>query len=317
MDGAAGVLRDGGVLGYAAETVYGLGCRADNTEAVERIQKIKGRGDRNQSPFLLLIANARDLERITAPLDPEAARFLAMVWPGPVTAILPVKAGPYQTLASSSGGIGLRRPDDAELRELIRRAGGPIVSTSANRSGAPVMREASSLVTEFGDKLDAVWDRGARNGDPSAVVDLTGEAVRLLRRPPKGVAIVNPATLESLSEELPVVSILVVCTGNTCRSAMAGAILSSEFKRLRIPAAVVSAGTNALDGQPASEGASAVLDEIGFDLSLHRSQSVNAELLERADHILVMEEHHATRITEKFGDAVDPQKDSSLYRVCR
>ena len=163
----ADALLAGSVVLMPTDTIYGLHAVAANDEAVARIADIKGR-DENK-PFIVLassVARFPDLG-ITAP--PHVVNALASIWPAPLTAILP-RGG--KTLA-------VRVPALEWLRGLIERTG-PLVSTSANRSGEPAIDRPAALARDLQNALDIV-DGGVRTGEPSAILDLTGDEPRFIR----------------------------------------------------------------------------------------------------------------------------------------
>lgn len=165
----------GAVVGHPAEAMYGLGVRADDVVAVERLRRLKG------SPagrgFIVLVADIAAIEGVGVwtPAGLAAAR----IWPAPLSIILPARPG--LPAASPDGTVAVRVPSDPDLRDLLAAAGGPIVSTSANRAGEEPARTAAEVVRTFGGEIAVVVDGGPRAGLPSTVVDATGPAARLVR----------------------------------------------------------------------------------------------------------------------------------------
>lgn len=167
----ADILLGGGVALLPTDTIYGLHALATNDKALARIAAMKGReGDK---PFVI-IASSLDQLRALGISVPQA---LGRIWPAPLTAILP--AG-LTTIAA-------RIPDLAWLRDLLDRSG-PLVSTSANRSGEPPVTSPELLPPDLQDGLDALLDQGAREGRPSTIVDLTGIEPSLIREGDPGFA---------------------------------------------------------------------------------------------------------------------------------
>jgi tRNA threonylcarbamoyl adenosine modification protein (Sua5/YciO/YrdC/YwlC family) len=171
LDEIAGVLRAGGVALLPTDTIYGLHASAMNQKAVARIRSMKERGD--QKPFVIIASSADQLETIGATV-PVALRE---IWPAPLTAVV----------ASGDTTIAARVPDLPWLRALLERTG-PLVSTSANRSGEPPIKTPEMLGTDLLEALDGLLDGGARNGQPSTIVDFTGEEPRLVREGDPGFA---------------------------------------------------------------------------------------------------------------------------------
>jgi len=164
LDELASVLRNGGVALLPTDTIYGLHAVAANDEATARIRAMKGRdGDK---PFVIIASSVEQLRALGA-VVPEQ---LSGIWPAPLTAILP----------SGDTTIAARIPDLAWLRALLDRTG-PLVSTSANRSGEPPISSPDTLANDLQKSLDAVLDQGPREGKPSTIVDFTGADPKLVR----------------------------------------------------------------------------------------------------------------------------------------
>jgi L-threonylcarbamoyladenylate synthase len=168
---AAEVLRRGGVVVFPTETVYGLGVRAGDPAARRRLARLKGRDDRK--PFQILAADARAARALCPRMPPAAARLARRCWPGPLTLVAHRGGGKW---------VGLRVPDHAVARRLIRAAGGALTATSANRAGGRPATTAAEAAAALGARPDLVLDGGAaRCGAPSTVVKVTREGWRLLR----------------------------------------------------------------------------------------------------------------------------------------
>ena len=164
----AGALTGGAVVLMPTDTIYGLHAVAGNAEAVARIAELKGR-DEQQKPFIVLASSVEQLPELGITAAPEIVDALASLWPAPLTAVLP-RGG--STLA-------VRVPDVEWLRALTARTG-PLVSTSANRSGEPAVDRPSTLARDLQNAIDIV-DGGIRGGEPSAILDLTSGEPRFIR----------------------------------------------------------------------------------------------------------------------------------------
>jgi len=164
LDELAGVLRAGGVALIPTDTIYGLHAVATDERAVARIAALKGRG--NDKPFVIIASSIDQIRTLGATVPEE----LSLIWPAPLTAIFP------------SGGttIAARIPDLPWLRALLDRTG-PLVSTSANRSGEPPVTSPQVLANDLRNGLDGLLDQGELKGRPSTIVDLTGTEPRLIR----------------------------------------------------------------------------------------------------------------------------------------
>jgi len=177
-------LREGGLIAYPTETVYGLGSRARLAE-VQAVARLKGR--RLDKPFLLLVAD-RDMAAEQGLAFNEAATALARAfWPGPLTLVLPGGGGRLpDVLRGSEGGIAVRWTSHRGMARLVRALGEPVTSTSANLPGSPPAPGAEAIARDFAPAVEAgtllVLDGGVLgNSPPSTLVDCTLPAPRLIR----------------------------------------------------------------------------------------------------------------------------------------
>ncbi len=168
---AAELLRAGRLVAFPTDTLYALGADASNSRAVGRVFAAKGRG--RDQPIPLLVADLAMAARIIGDLSGSAAQLATHCWPGALTLLLPAPRGLPRLLTAGTGRIGLRIPDSPVALALIRRLGGPITGTSANRSAGPDPRDAGEVLRQLGDRVDVVLDGGAiRRGTASTVVDV-------------------------------------------------------------------------------------------------------------------------------------------------
>ncbi len=178
---AARVIRKGGIVLHPSDTVYGLGCSPFDPAALERLLQIKGR--RQEKGLLVLIPDrdwvgklARECPFLTAPT-------LERFWPGPLTILLPARSELSPLLTGNERKIGIREPAGRFLKDWLKRIPGPVVSTSANRSGFPAPETVKGLEETFGPLVDLIIDAGPlRPGPPSTVLDLTCVPPKILRR---------------------------------------------------------------------------------------------------------------------------------------
>lgn len=177
---AGALIRQGEVVAFPTETVYGLGADATNPHAVDKIFQAKGRPSDN--PLIVHIASLKDLEGLTREIPDSARRLMDAFWPGPLTLILPKKEGlPHQVTAGLDT-VGIRMPDHPVARRLIERAGVPLAAPSANRSGRPSPTTAQHVLEDLEGRIAAVIDGGATGvGVESTVVDMTAGVPMILR----------------------------------------------------------------------------------------------------------------------------------------
>ena len=179
---AAGFLmKQGGVVVYPTETVYGLGCVPSDTDASQRVCEIKQRADK---PLPLICADIVAARKIVE-MDSAAEKLAARFWPGPLTMVLPTRVKYSMWVNHGASTLGVRVSPHPVASMLAKEAGGVIVSTSANISGGKPAMSASEARDIFGNKVDIIIDGGrSQGGESSTVVDLTGEEVWLLRKGP-------------------------------------------------------------------------------------------------------------------------------------
>lgn len=193
LEEAAQKLRQGELVAFPTETVYGLGANAFNAKAVAEIFAAKGRPSDN--PLIVHIAQAKQAEEF-AEVSERARKLFDRFSPGPLTVILPKKEGIPERVTAGLNSIAVRIPGNAVARELIRLAGVPIAAPSANRSGSPSPTDADSVLQDLDGRIWGVVDDGnCQVGIESTIVDVTGELPVILR--PGGV------TLEQIQEILP------------------------------------------------------------------------------------------------------------------
>jgi len=176
---AVEVLRRGGVVAYATDTLYGLAVDPRSDEAVARLFAVKGRQTGHAVPLI-----AADLEQVAAAAQCDAcARQLAEAfWPGPVSLILDAKPGLCRDLLAADGSVAVRVPAHHAARELAAAFGFCITSTSANPSGAPPTASPDEVAASLGERVDLLLDSGpAPGGAPSTIVDARGSTPRLVR----------------------------------------------------------------------------------------------------------------------------------------
>lgn len=173
-------LRSGGVVLAPTDTVYGLFGDARSDATVQRIVKIKGRPDGRPIPVAVpdaeMVAEVARLEGVRC-----ARELMQAFWPGALTIILPAIAGLPSQIAPA-GSVGVRAPGHPFLLRLLRSAGHPLTSTSANLSGDAQPVSIAAIDASLIEKVDFVIDEGeARAPVPSTVIDLTQDVPQIVR----------------------------------------------------------------------------------------------------------------------------------------
>ena len=177
---AAAVLREGGLVGFPTETVYGLGANADDPAALHKLYAAKGRPA--DHPVIVHLAECAQLAEWAAEITPVADRLAHAFWPGPLTLLLRRTPRVLDAVTGGQDTVGLRIPSHPVARALLEEFGGGIAAPSANRFGRVSATTADHVKREFGAVIDCVLDGGQSDvGIESTIVDATGPAPVLLR----------------------------------------------------------------------------------------------------------------------------------------
>jgi protein-tyrosine phosphatase len=286
LDAAVETLRGGGLVGMPTDTVYGVAANLDHPEALRRLQEFRHGG--GEALVTVHLGDRDDLRKIVpGPLPAAAQRLIQKFWPGPLTLVFPTPDG---------AGVAVRYPNHRVARELVRRAGVRVGAPSAGELPAVTGDEARRALEG---KVDVLIDAGpTKQHGPSTVVRLLGGRAEVLR---------EGAIPRAVIDEVNVTTLLFVCTGNTCRSPMAEAIARKLLAdRLQVPEAelaergyrVISAGTGAGYGAPATEEAEHAVRKFGADLTKHESRPVTISMVEEADRVWVMTGRHKRSLLE-------------------
>lgn len=174
---AAAALADGDIIGIPTDTVYGLAADPWHSGAADRLFLLKGRPRNVELP--VLVANEAQALELTTSVPSSARRLMEAFWPGALTIVLPRRPEVDADLGDGDETIGVRCPGHPVPRALCEKAG-PIATTSANRHGEAPLTTASALVERM-PGVTLVLDAGVCAGEPSTVVDSTGDVPKLLR----------------------------------------------------------------------------------------------------------------------------------------
>lgn len=177
---AAEIIRDGGLVAFPTETVYGLGADAFSPEASKRIYAAKGRPSDN--PLIVHIAEFDELVQIASEVPPEAKKLSDAFWPGPLTMIVRKNDKvPYETTGGLDT-VAVRMPSHPVAAALIRESGRLIAAPSANTSGRPSPTLAEHVAEDLSGKIPMILDGGEVGiGIESTIIDLTEEVPMILR----------------------------------------------------------------------------------------------------------------------------------------
>ena len=179
LDEAASILREGGLVAFPTETVYGLGGDATDARAAEKIYAAKGRPSDN--PLIIHVADPEDAAHY-AHTSEVYERLARAFMPGPLTVILPKKDTVPLTVTGGLDTVAVRCPSHPVARALIRRAGVAIAAPSANLSGSPSPTSGEHVIRDLSGRIDAIIDGGdSEIGLESTIIQLDGARATLLR----------------------------------------------------------------------------------------------------------------------------------------
>jgi tRNA threonylcarbamoyl adenosine modification protein (Sua5/YciO/YrdC/YwlC family) len=174
-------LKDGGVIIYPTDTIYGLGCDISQHKAVERICKIKN-VDPQKAQLSFICRDLSHLSDYTKSIDTPLYRLLKSYLPGPYTFILPASKQVPKILQSKKSTIGLRVPDNNICRDILEVLGNPILSASLPGEMVEEYTDPEVMYENFGDKVDFVIDGGIGGMVPSTIVDCTTDEWTVIRQ---------------------------------------------------------------------------------------------------------------------------------------
>ena len=175
-----GVLMAGSVIAFPTDTLYGLGCAYGQTQAIERIQRMRGL-DLATRPLTFVLPDLGELPRFTR-MGEEAFRIVNRIFPGPYCAeLLAHPKVPSPLVQGERRTIGVRIPQSGLCERLIWRLGRPILTATAKSRDGHVLSTAAEIRQEYGTEIDLILDGGTLNGPPSTVVSLVDDWVTVLR----------------------------------------------------------------------------------------------------------------------------------------
>lgn len=286
----ATIIREGGLVVFPTETVYGIAADSSNPKAIARLQEVKRRS--SNKPFSILISQSELILNYTKSNRPFLYKLIDKYWPGPLTIVVESK--------EENKTIGVRVPDNIIARKLMSEVHGSVAAPSANFEGNPAPRTIEEAMVDLDGLVDIAIDGGpARYGEGSTVIDITQEKPVVLRE-----GVIKKAEVDALARRK---TILFVCTGNSCRSVMAHYLLESMVRH-REDIEVCSAGTSVFIQAKASAETLSVLNEKGINAHHHLSQPINTILLKKADLIFVMTRGHRQQVLERV-----PEVEKKIY----
>jgi L-threonylcarbamoyladenylate synthase len=180
VDKGVSILKQGGLVAFPTDTVYGLGAWVGNQQAVARVYRVKERPQNIALP--LLLANVSQIGEVAEPVPPIAWLLAHNFLPGALTIVLPKSDLVPDIITAGGETVAVRVPAHSIPIALAQGLGVPIVGTSANVSGKPSALTADEVYSQFGSKIDLIIDGGrCPGGRESTIIDVTGEEPVILR----------------------------------------------------------------------------------------------------------------------------------------
>lgn len=176
----AAILKDGGLVAFPTETVYGIGADALDVESVQKIFKAKGRP--NDNPLIVHIGDQKDLEQYIQHIPPYAHALMERFWPGPLTMVFKKQPIVPDEITGGLDTVAIRMPKNNIARKLIQLSGCPVAAPSANISGKPSPTRGYHVTEDLNGKVDMIIDGGSVDiGLESTVLDVTSQVPVILR----------------------------------------------------------------------------------------------------------------------------------------
>jgi len=178
LDKAAKLLKEGKVIAFPTETVYGLGVVYDDQKAYDELCAVKRRPP--EKPFTLMLSDVKDVEKY-ADLNRVAEALVKNFMPGQFTIITKAKPGLPAWCVSETGNVGIRIADYDLIRDLIRKTGKPLLVPSANRSGEKPATTTQEVIDAFGEEIPAIVEGQSISNIPSTIVFVTEKYTDIFR----------------------------------------------------------------------------------------------------------------------------------------
>jgi tRNA threonylcarbamoyl adenosine modification protein (Sua5/YciO/YrdC/YwlC family) len=173
------VLREGGVIGYPTDTIYGVGCNLFNPEAIRKIHRFKK--IEGNKPLSFICADLKDISRY-AYVSNYAYKMMKRLLPGPYTFILKATKLVPKIAMTKQKTVGIRIPDNKICLALVKELGNPIISTSVYKPDESLYNDPSEIEERFGKQLDMIIDGGVIVAGHSSMIDLSNDVPKVIRK---------------------------------------------------------------------------------------------------------------------------------------
>ena len=303
-------LNAGQIVAFPTETVYGIAANSSDTDAVAKLFDVKSRS--TGKPMSLAIGYDYSLDNYAQNPTAIMHRLARRCWPGPLTMVIQATeqvaglSNESRELLAPNNWLGLRVPSNEVLLSVLDQLDEPLVLTSANKSDQADATTAIEVAEQLDDNVQLILDGGpTKIGTPSTVIKVHNDYIEILRS--------GALTRDRIQTALQL-EIVIVCTGNTCRSPMAEMLLKNKMATANdIPIDqlvqhgihICSAGIAANNGSPAADQAINVLGKQDLDLTCHSSQPLNYVLANSADLILTLSHSHQQAIVNEWPEFAD------------
>ena len=279
-------LHEGGVAIIATDTVYGLIAEAFNETAFVKLNRIKGE---RRMPFIIVFESTDSFTKWFGEPNLLQSNVIHELLPGPVTLIFKSVEKIPNHFHYHEFGTGIRVSSDPLLKSICRSLEKPVWATSVNRTSEPAPVSFQEIQPSILSQVEMAYDSGPTAfRQASTVVDIRALPFRILRKGPWMKRVEH-----NIQRTEAPVKILVVCTGNICRSPIAAALLQKLIENgVDTEVQVSSAGTASSEGYPASVEMVDIAESWGIDMTSHRSRSITVQLIDSSDLILAVTRAH-------------------------
>lgn len=264
-------------------SMFGIGCDARDTIAVQNLNQLKNRDSENS--YIVLIDSVETLEAFHVQISSRFKGLIGQYSPGNITIVLPCDHPQFAHL-KREGKVAFRIPEDADLRNFLRKAQLPLISTSINLRGEEPEIDFRNIITEYNSWFDLALvpeDELIAEGIPSTILTLESEKLVCLRK--------GSVPFEHLEKDYYQPLVNFVCTGNICRSPLAEYYFRQQAEARGLSWRVTSSGLLE-SGISISENSLILLENDGIDGSAHRSKQVSKEMIKRSRLVLTMTSKH-------------------------